>query len=376
MSTVIVSGAIANKPFNGGAAWTRLNWALGFRRLGWTVYFVEQLHEAAEHTEHLTYFRQIMEAFGLSQTSALLNHEGCVIVGPSEAELLAVAEGAELLINITGHLRHEPLLRRIGYKVYVDLDPGFTQFWHADPQSAFRLQDHDAYFTVGENIGTRECSIPTDGIRWRPTRQPVVLEEWPAVDGCVGERFTTVGSWRGPYGPVEAGGRTFGLKVHEFRKFLELPQRCGRAFELALDIHPADGKDLERLRRHGWTVVDPKVVAGDPERFRRYVQGSRAEFSVAQGVYVETNSGWFSDRTARYLASGKPALVQDTGFSRTLPVGEGLLAFRTLDEAVAGAEAIARDYARHSRAARAIAEAHFDSDKVLGRLLEEVGVSA
>jgi hypothetical protein len=146
-------------------------------------------------------------------------------------------------------------------------------------------------------------------------------------------------------------------------------------FELALDIHPAEQRDLSLLRQYGWRIVDPKVSASDPLSFRRYVQGSGAEFSVAQGIYVETNSGWFSDRTTRYLASGKPALVQDTGFSRNIPVGEGLLAFRTLDEAVAGAERIARDYENHCRAARALAEEYFDSDKVLSKLVEEIGIA-
>jgi hypothetical protein len=175
---------------------------------------------------------------------------------------------------------------------------------------------------------------------------------------------------------VRYGETTFGLKVHEFRKFLELPERVPQTFEIALDIHAADGKDLDSLRSHRWRIVDPKAVAPDPSAFRRYVQTSGAEFSVAQGMYVQTESGWFSDRTVRYLASGKPALVQDTGFSRTYPVGEGLVAFRTLDEAVAGAEGILRDYDKHCRAARALAEAYFDSDEVLGRLIDEVGVVA
>ena len=163
----------------------------------------------------------------------------------------------------------------------------------------------------------------------------------------------------------------YGLKLDEFRKVIELPERAPQTFELALDIHPAEKSDLEALQTHGWRLVDPRSVAGDPDLFRSYVQGSAAEFSVAQGIYVETNSGWFSDRTTRYLASGKPALVQDTGFSETIPTDEGLLAFGTLEEAVAGAEAIAADYDRHARAAREIAEQYFDSDTVIAKLLED-----
>ena len=386
MKPIIVSGAVANRHDRAGAIWTRLSYALGLRRLGFQVYFVEEIDEAHcvdaagrpaqfEDSANAATFRRVMDVFGFGQASALLCGPGERSAGLPYARVLEIAQEAECLINISGHLRLAPLLDRFRCKVFIDQDPGFTQHWLAAPGSTFRLPEHDAYFTIGENIGHPECGIPADGIDWRPTRQPVVLEEWPVIDSTAPERFTTIGSWRGPYGVVEHGGRTLGLKVHEFRKFVELPQRCGGSFELALDIHPADGKDLELLRRHGWAVVDPKAAAGDPERFRRYIQGSSAEFSVAQGIYVETNSGWFSDRTARYLASGKPALVQDTGFSRVLPVGEGLLAFTTLDEAVAGVDAIRRDYARHSRAARAIAEDYFDSDTVLSRLLDEISIT-
>jgi hypothetical protein len=201
-----------------------------------------------------------------------------------------------------------------------------------------------------------------------------VLEHWPVSSAGDRDRFTTAASWRGPYGSVQYGGRSFGLKVHEWRKFVELPKRAQQTFEIALNIHPAEELDLNLLRRHSWQIVDPRAVAADPAAFRRYVQTSGAEFSVAQGIYVETASGWFSDRTVRYLASGKPALVQETGFGRNFPTGEGLIAFRTLEDAVEGAGRIARDYAGHCRAARMLAEAYFDSDKVLGRLIEEVGI--
>jgi hypothetical protein len=205
--------------------------------------------------------------------------------------------------------------------------------------------------------------------------QPVVLDEWPVCGSEARDRFTTVGSWRGPYGAIEHQGTRFGLKAHEFRKVLDFPRRVDQQVELALEIDDADERDLASLRGNGWRVVDPRRVAADPWSFRRYVQQSGAEFSVAQGIYVDTSTGWFSDRSTRYLASGKPVLVQDTGFSRNFPVGEGLLTFRTLEDAVAGVAQIITDYPRHCRAARDLAEAYFDSDKVLGRLLEQVGVS-
>ena len=381
-----MSGAVANKYLNGGAVWTRLSWILGFRQLGFRVCFVEQLDRAScvdangapvpfEQSASLAYFRRIVEQFGLTGSAALIHDGGADIWGMPVAELLDLAESADLLVNITGHLTHQPLLRRLRRKAYVDLDPGYTQFWHAAGDPGAHLAGHDLYFTVGENIGRPICSIPTGDITWRPVRQPVLLEHWRVSAEGDPDRFTTIASWRGPYGRVEHEGRTFGLKAHEFRKFIELPRRAAQTFELALDIHPADSKDLDLLRRHGWQVVDPKEVAPDPVAFRRYVQASGAEFSVAQGIYVETNSGWFSDRTVRYLASGKPALVQDTGFSRFLPTGSGLVPFRTPDEAVAGAAAIMRDYDRHARDARAIAEAHFSSDAVLTRFLADAGIA-
>jgi hypothetical protein len=386
MTTVVVSSVIANKPFNGGNAWAVLSWVLGLSKLGFRVYFVEQIGRescvdatgattAFEHSVNLAYFKQAAEQFGLADSAALIYAEGEQIHGPPYEELLDIMEAADLLVNITGHLTLEPLMRCLRRKAYVDLDPGFTQFWHASGDAGPRLEGHDFYFTVGENIGTRSCPIPTGGIRWRPTRQPVLLDHWPVSREGDRSGFTTVATWRGPYGPSQYGGKTFGLKVHEFRKFIELPERVPQTFEIALDIHPAEEKDLNLLKRYGWRLVDPRVAAPDPDAFRRYVQGSGGEFSVAQGVYVETRSGWFSDRTVRYLASGKPALVQDTGFTRNYPVGEGLVAFSTPEEAIAGAGRIGCGYEKHCRAARALAEEYFDSDRVLGRFVEEAGVA-
>jgi hypothetical protein len=223
--------------------------------------------------------------------------------------------------------------------------------------------------TVGENIGRPSCTVPTGGLGWRPLPPPVVLDDWPVTAAPPEPGFTSVSTWRNPFGGLDHDGVTFTMKHHEWRRIVELPQRAPHPFELALDIHPGDHADADALRAHGWRLRDPAEVA-DADRFRAYVQGSGAEISVANGAYVQTASGWFSDRSVRYLASGRPVLLQDTGFSRCHPVGEGLLAFSSLEEAVRGADAIAGDYERHSRAARQLAEEHFDSDLVLGRFLE------
>jgi hypothetical protein len=380
---VLVSGAIANKHHHVGEAWVRLNWLLGLRRLGCDVYFVEQIRTdscvdeagspaAFEASANVRYFDDVMREFDLGGVASLLCEEGCHAGGRTYREVLEIAEAADVLINISGHLTLESILRRVRRRAYIDLDPGFTQFWHAQGIRGSNLAGHDFYFTVGENIGTAACPIPTCGFQWRRKRRFCVLERWPVSNGSDPHRFTTVAAWRGSFGPIEHEGRRFGLKVHEFRKVIAVPRLAPQSFEIALSIHPADRADLAALQNSGWRIVDPRQAASDPLAFRRYVQGSGAEFSAAQGIYVDTSSGWLSDRTIRYLASGKPALVQDTGFGRNYPVGEGLVPFRTLDDAAEGARRIARDYERHSRAARALAEAYFDSDIVLREIFDQM----
>lgn len=353
MTLAVVAGALGNRPWNGGNAWTRLSWLLGLRRLGLDVRFTEQLaHDAP--AGGFDYIRLVLDQFGIAQAD-----------GVDE-----LAEAA-LLVNIGGHLPLEPPLDRIPAKVYFDDDPAYTQIWHAMGTGAARFEGHDAYYTVGQNVGRAGSAVPAGGIEWRHILPPTVLEEWP-VAPVRGTRFTTVATWRGPYGRVEHEGRTYGLKLDEFRRFADLPRRAPGDFELALDIDPAEERDIALLEAHGWRLVDPRAAAGTPDAFRTYVQGSLAECSVAAGIYVDTRSGWFSDRTARYLASGKPALVQDTGFSETIPTGEGLVAFRTTEEAAEGAARILSDYEHHASAARAIAERWLDSDAVLSGLLEDV----
>jgi hypothetical protein len=383
MATVVVGGAVANKLHNGGEAWVRLSWIRGLQQLGFDVWFVEQIDAATcvdasgapatfAESENRRYFEEVMAEFGLSERAALLYEDGRESAGPGLEQLADVAAAAELLVNVSGHLRVPELTRRLRRKAYVDLDPGFTQFWHADGWDG--LAGHDTYFTVGENIGRPGCDIPTCGIEWHGVPPPVVLGDWqPAPDGALGA-FTTVGAWRGSFGVIERDGHTYGLKVHEFRKVMELPTKVPHRFEIALEIYPGDDRDRESLEANGWNLIRPDEAVRGPLAFRRFVQQSGAEFSVAQGIYVDTHSGWFSDRSVRYLASGRPALLQDTGFSDNYPVGEGLVAFRDLAEAAAGADRIAADYEAHRAAARNLAEERFDSDKVLPRFLAQAGV--
>jgi hypothetical protein len=257
--------------------------------------------------------------------------------------------------------------------VFLDIDPGYPQMWY-ELDLANVLAGHDAFVTLGERINRADCGIPSCGIEWITVPPPVDIEQWPTTAG--GRAFTTVGTWRNPYGMVTYKGRTFGSRVHEFRNFIELPRLVDAEFQLALDIDRAETDDLRALETSGWHLVNPAEVAATPTDYRHYIQHSGAEFCVAQNMYVATRSGWLSDRSVCYLASGKPVLAQDTGFSQNYPVGEGLIPFSTLEEAAAGVDDIQRNYERHSAAARALAEQYFAADAVVPRMLAAIGPSA
>ena len=381
--TIVVAGSVAQRPGNGGHTWVFLQYLLGFRKLGWQVLFLDRLDPemcvddqgrpiGVEQSVNVAYLDRVFGDFGLGDRYAVFHDSGRT-VGLSRERVLEEVARSALVLNVNGFFDDEEILAKASLRVYLDIDPGFAHMWRAlGLHDAF--QGHDAYVSVGENLGSPDCTIPTEGIDWLTTAQPVVLDHWPAQSGP-GGAFTSVGSWRGPFGPVEYEGATYGLRVHEFRRFAELPHRVAQQFEIALDIDEADARDLELLRSGGWGLRDPRDVAGDPWRYRAYLQGSSAELMVAKNMYVQSRSGWFSDRSICYLASGRPVLAQETGFSRHHPAGRGLLAFSTIEEAVDGAERIGADHAEHSRAARELAEEHFESDRVLSGLLKRLGIA-
>ncbi len=322
---------------------------------------------------NLRYMAEVMERFGLADSWSLSYDGGRDTAGRPRREVVETARGAALLLNVMGYVDDEEVLAAAPLRAFLDIDPGFGQMWQ-ELGLALPIEGHDRYVTVGTRIGEPGCTIPALGLDWVHTLPPVELSEWPALPGG-GGRFTSVASWRGPFGPIEYGGRTYGLRVHELRRFAELPARAYAEFELALDIDDADAADRRLLEERGWKLADPRAAAGDPWRYRAYVQASSAELMIAKNLYVDTRSGWFSDRSACYLASGRPVLAQDTGFAGALPCGDGLIAFSTLEEAAAGCDEILSDYPRHSRAARELAEEHLAAGRVLPRLLGELGVA-
>lgn len=380
--TILVSGRIAGAAGQGGAVWAVLQYLLGFRRLGHDVYFVEPLgpddSDAAggrsEDSAAARWFLDVVGSRGMEDRAALILPDRRETLGMSYSRLSEVANRTDVLVNLSGVLRDPEIVEPCTCRLYMDLDPGFTQLWQAAEGVDMGLDGHTHFVTVGLALGDPECPIPTCGRRWIPTLPPVVLDDWPVVGDPGGEAFTTVANWRS-YGSIRHGGLLYGQKAHSLRRFADLPARTGYRFDLALTIDPGETEDLRRLEAGGWTLVDPDRAAGTPDRYRRFIASSRAEFGIAKSGYVEARCGWFSDRSACYLARGRPVLAQETGYTRYLPSGVGLLQFATNEEAEAGIEAIHRDWPAHAKAARAIAESCLDSDMVLGGLLRNVGVA-
>ena len=379
---IVVGGALAAKPYFGGHTWVFLNYLLGFQRLGWPVMFIDLLDEAScvganggpaqlEDSVSASYIAAVMRDFGLDDCYAVLRRGADASIGIPRARVMQTLRDSAVFLNVMGYIDDEEVLANARLRAFLDIDPGVPQMWHAlGLHDAFT--GYDRYVTVGENVGRADCEIPTCGLEWVTTRPPIVLERWPVAAG--GRRFTSVVTWRGAFDPIEYAGRRYGQRVHEFRRFVQLPRLTGVPCELALAIHPDEPEDLARLEAGGWMLANPREVAGTPRAYQRYIRGSQAEIMVAKNLYVDTRSGWFSDRSACYLASGKPVLAQDTGVARLYPTDEGLITFSTLEEAVSGVEAISGDYDRHARKARELAEAYFDSGVILNRLLNCLGV--
>lgn len=366
---ILFAGIIARYPF-GGVTWCSLMYLLGLRALGHEVFYVEDtgecVYDPVKNTVSndpiygTTYIHDALAPHGLGDRWSFVNYDG-TYHGRSAEEVRRFCADADLFINLSGgswFWRDE--YARIPKSAFIDSDPAFTQLAIAKAEpwyvAFFRRFDH--LFTFGSNIGTPACSIPVGDFVWHHTWQPITLADW-TTDRPYSDRFTSVMSWK-----IESFTDVGGNKDLEFMNYIDLPSQTTQPFELAIN------GPQSLLRQHGWATVDAMQVSRTPDGYRDFVQQSKAEFGVAKHTYVVHRSGWFSDRTECYLASGRPALVQDTGWTAHLPHGEGLLPFSSPDQALAGLDRINSDYPRHARRAQEIARSQFDASRILSELLE------
>lgn len=375
---ILLGGMIAKVPFQGGLTWVVLQYLLGLRQLGHEVHFLELIGNSdlvpegapLPDSQNANYLKNVTDRFALSESVTLLNIETMESTGKTHAELLRYANQCDLLLNLSGLLKDPQFFESIPVRIYVDLDPAFTQLWASEQGIDVGMSGHNRFVTIGMNLGQPDCSVPTLGKNWIKTLQPIVLSHWPVVQEKPTLGLTTVANWRG-YGSVEYQGVFYGQKAHSLRPFFEVPRRTIESFNLALSIHPAEVADLEQLNRFGWNLLDPSVVADTTDAFQNFVQQSKAEFGFAKSGYVASRCGWFSDRSICYLASGRPVIAQETGFSTFLPTGQGLFAFETEAELLDCIAELNADYEKNRAAARDIAVQHFDSSKVLTRILRK-----
>ncbi len=387
---VVVTGLVATYPV-GGVAWDYLQYMQGFAALDCEVVYLEDtgqwFYDPAAQTftpdarRGAAYLAAALRALLPAQDPrwAVRTADG-TLIGLDEAALTRACASADLFLNLSGSCWLREPYRAARVVAYVDTDPCYSQAKlaavdagiadEATAESAALIRAHDVFFTLGEHVGQPGCQIPTVGLSWLATRQPVVLANWPVTPGPRRGAFTTVLSWSINPTPPAVGGRSYGGKDVEFERFLDLPRRTTERLEAAI----SGAAPRERIAAAGWQVVDARAVSASLDDYRRYLQGSRGELSVAKHAYVATRSGWFSTRSAVYLACGRPAVLQDTGFSAHLPTGPGLHAFTTPDEAVAALTAVRADYGAACAHARAVAEECFRAEDVCARLLADAGV--
>jgi hypothetical protein len=383
--SLIVTGGLGSMPF-AGVAWQVLHYLEGFRRLGHRVFYLEDTGAWPYDPERQTvsedvqpalrYVTRMLERVQLGHAWAYRDAAGGGLHGASEEALQAELARADALVNISGVTVLQEEHMHVPVRIYLETDPVLAQIEIAqgNEQTIEWLSAHTHHFTYGENFGAPDCTVPLGRFDYRPTRQPVVIDWWATDDDAEPRRsLTTVASWRQTSKDIEWQGEllTWSKDV-QFEPFIDLPSRVASPLELALAID--DDEAVARLTAHGWHVTPADPLSRDVDRYRDFIRASAGEFSVAKAQYARLRSGWFSDRTASYLAAGRPAVVQDCG--SPLPRGEGLFMFTTTDEAVEAIEAVEADPARHRRAARDLAEAELRAETVLSRLLADASLGS
>lgn len=380
MASIIVVGDIVwdGTASRGGHTMHVFSWLQGLAGLGHRVLFVDVtgVDRTILECETVPRLQSLMSPWWTRHCTGLMCAEsGEPVWGVSAAQLRAFAAEADALITlgIPGARELPRTLTEVRPRILIETDPGYTHMWAAQKGAQVIFGEHDFYFTVGTNVGTPRCKVPTAGVEWLPTWNPALLDWWQNVSPAVCGPFTTVADWWSK-GWIEFEGQVWGPKAEEFKKFLPVPELTHERIELALNID-ADNPDIAALQSHGWDIKDPAVVA-TPASYRAFILHSGGEFTCAKGGYVGTHCGWFSDRSACYLAAGRPVITQATGFEDTLPTGEGLFAVRDVEEAAAAVWEVRRDYARHSAAAQALAAEHFDSRRVISQILSTAAVDS
>jgi hypothetical protein len=385
---IIVAGMAAQYPV-GGVAWDYLQYAVGLARLGHDVVYHEDTwcwpYDPLQRAmvDDWSYSAAYLDDFFARYAPELsdswhylhLHETSC---GMSRATFDGFAKSADLFINVSGGSFFPDALSPACVKLFLDTDPGYNQIilserprWSENVDRwCAGVRAHDRHFTYAENFGNPDCTMPSAGIAWRKTRMPVIPELWQVRAEAVTPRapWSTVMTWNVFKGKLEYRGVEYHGKAEEFAKIADLPQRFTQPFRIAVGGTEAP---LAALAAHGWRAEDGPAATLTPQNYQDYLAASRGEVSVAKNVYVALRTGWFSTRSACYLAASRPVVVQDTGFSNILPTGRGLHAFATADEAGVAIAAVEADYDAEMQAAREVALAHFDARVVLPRLIED-----
>ncbi len=377
---IVVLGYIIRGPL-GGLCWHYLQYVLGLRQLGHQVLFLEDSDNYPGCYDPEIFETTTDPAYGINFITALFKnhqlenswayydeHTNCWF-GMDKNKVMDFCRTAEMVINISNVNPLRDWWAKIPARILIDTDPAFTQIRHIENERYRNIaKNHTHYFSFGENFGKEGCSIPDDGFNWKPTRQPVFLDAWKITEPQVGANWTTVMQWDS-YKTRPYNGIIYGMKSASFDAYFDLPKKVEEGFELAVG---GDTTPLEKLENAGWKIVNPLSATLTAESFQQYLQQSKGEFSVAKHGYVISNSGWFSERSAGYLASGRPVVLQDTGFSQVIETGKGLFAFQSPAVALEAIEIINSEYAKHCNYARDLAEAYFHSDKVIGSMLSRL----
>ena len=380
---IIVLHFVGQMPL-GGIAWQAMQYVLGLERLGCEVWYIEdgganpydpRVNSVVMECEYnVAYVRRMMERYGLGDRWAYWDAINDVYHGLSRERVFALLKDADALINLCGSTRLRDEHMQCPVRIMVDTDPVYEQIKYAkaDPAARAYLDAHTHFFTYGENVGGPGWIVPLCGIPWKPTRPPVVLDLWPEAPG-VPECFSTIATWENKGKDIEFQGQSYVWSKHvNFMRFLDLPQRSKQCFTMAMLPPSADVEAM--VSGHGWKLVDPRPISATLEHYGDFIRDSRGEFTVAKDIYVRPKSGWFSDRSVCYLASGRPVVTMATEFSRFYPVGEGLFEYSDMAGALAAIAAIGADYRRHAKAARRLATEFFASDRVVGAMMGEAGL--